>query len=37
LLAGLIAAVIVVGVGKTGSQVLALFNFVKSQVVQATS
>lgn len=37
LLAGLIAAVIVVSVGKAGTQLLSLFTFVKSQVVAATS
>jgi len=37
LLAGLIAVVIVVSVGKAGTQLLALFTFVKSQVVLATS
>ena len=37
LLAGLIAAVIVVSVGSVGTQVLALFTFVKSQVLLATS
>ena len=37
LLGGLIAVVIVVSVGKAGTQLLALFTFVKSQVLQATS
>lgn len=37
LLAGLIAVVIVVSVGKAGTQLLALFTFVKSQVLLATS
>ncbi|WP_082565153.1 Flp family type IVb pilin [Duganella sp. Root1480D1] len=37
LLAGLIAVVIVVSVGKAGTQLLSLFTFVKSQVLLATS
>ena len=37
LLAGLIAVVIVVSVGTAGTQLLALFTFVKSQVLLATS
>ncbi|HEY0589856.1 MAG TPA: Flp family type IVb pilin [Pseudoduganella sp.] len=37
LLAGLIATVIVVGVSKAGTELLSLFNFVKSQVLAATS
>ncbi len=37
LLGGLIAVVIVVSVSKAGTQLLALFTYVKSQVVQATS
>lgn len=37
LLGGLIAVVIAVVVGSTGAQLLALFTFVKDQVVGATS
>jgi pilus assembly protein Flp/PilA len=37
LLAGLIAVVIVVSIGTAGTQLIALFTFVKSQVVLATS
>jgi pilus assembly protein Flp/PilA len=37
LLAGLIAVVIVVSVGTAGTQLVALFTYVKTQVVQAMS
>jgi pilus assembly protein Flp/PilA len=37
LLAGLIAVVIVVSVGKAGTDLLSLFTFVASQVLLATS
>jgi len=37
LLGGLIAVVIVVGIGLVGTQVASLFQYVKSQVKQATS
>lgn len=37
LLAGLIAAVIIFGVGKAGTQVLGLYSYIKTQIVQAIS
>jgi pilus assembly protein Flp/PilA len=37
LLAGLIAVVIVVSVGTAGTELVALFTYVKTQVVQAMS